>query len=425
MAKQRATIIVELIEDQVKNLLATDEFSQWESEQSFNWGDLVLFNNSFLLRGKSGTVKSDKYLAVRIEEGGRLTPRPLIVYEPGNIINDIKRFSGRQISDDKRRDIRDEVNLERRRLGAITLSLVAGVQPDEPASVEFSSAGAKFDKLVYFPGQEKVVELIERDLIVNQIDNSDVLWHSLPGGLFDAGHELDFEFSFRRALSKLRREAHISVSIDSISDGGSSILTKVVERLERQVVEYGAALKRHQKNLSDAEAKNELLRIAYNFADGAQGLTRLVFGISDLKPVAFWMTINAQFALKLAFDRVPLNLPKGTKPSFEKYRSVIANARNQVFHDIFSLGRTFKVNLPSKAFSGAEMLIFRDYSDRKSSALNFDDRRIVELLEGLTRTTEEVVPFGFWEANLDVMSCTVSVISSLRDSLLVLGGDRL
>ncbi len=44
-----------------------------------------------------------------------------------------------------------------------------------------------------------------------------------------------------------------------------------------------------------------LLRISYNFADGAKSLLTLVVGLSDLKPLLFWLTVLEQSQLAERF----------------------------------------------------------------------------------------------------------------------------
>lgn len=422
MAKSKVTIIVERITTEIQKVVESEFFKEWRQEQSFLPGDVIVFNNSFLFRGRTNTSKSEKFLGLRFDDDSRIAAEPLVLYRPGQIINEIKRLSVKQFGRLEYGSLRDEIRAEQDRLGSIVLSLVGNIGEDESAAVDVSDFGS-IKRLCYSPGQEQV-SLVQDDCVaLNQLENSELLWEATERILeVDSAGDGDLELAFKRGLNLLRNIAHIPVLVDEISETNATVLGKVVDRLDRQVADYANSLRRYRSNLADSEARNELLRIAYNFADGAQGLTKLITGISDLKPLVLWLTLESQLALALAFKTIPLTSSSSEKPSFEKYRTAIANARNHAFHDIFALGRTFKVRLPSDAFSGAEMLIFRDYSARNTSALDFDDRKIVELLDGLTRTSEQAVPAGFWEENQEVMRCTVSLANSLKSALTLLGG---
>jgi hypothetical protein len=119
----------------------------------------------------------------------------------------------------------------------------------------------------------------------------------------------------------------------------------------------------------------------------------------------------------------PFSLVGSAKPSLSRYRSVIAGARNRTFHDIFSIGRPFRVRLSGDAFQHPQLTLFREHG-RRDPALTYADRELVELLEGFTRAAEAPVPGGFWETNLDVMDAVVAVARAVRDALLLLAREQ-
>lgn len=423
MPKSKSAAIADEITRRIQSILASEFFKDWRRQQTILPGDLVIFNNSFLFRGKANTSKSDLYLGVRFGENSRTEAEPVILHRPGAMVNEVKRISGKMADQIESTKLLDEIRAAQNQLGPIVLSLVGGIGKDEPASVSATDLGP-VKNLDFLPEQAEVAVLQGDSISLNQLDNSELIWESARVTLRDAGvGDDELEQTFRSALNALRNAAHIPVMVNEIAPDKPTVLGRVIERLERQVRDYSTALTRYRGNLSDSEARNELLRIAYNFADGAQGLTGLITGISDLKPLILWLTIDSQLMLALAFKRIPFS-SGDKKISFDKYRTSIANARNHAFHDIFALGRTFKAKLPDNAFSGAEMLLFRDYSARRTSALDYDDRRIVELLEALTRTSEQAVPMQFWGENEEVMRCTVNIAKSLKSALILLGQQR-
>ncbi|MGH6876370.1 MAG: hypothetical protein ACREHV_03215, partial [Rhizomicrobium sp.] len=145
---------------------------------------------------------------------------------------------------------------------------------------------------------------------------------------------------------------------------------------------------------------------------------RLMVGVCDLKPVLFWLTIFEQVDLAHQFERLPFSLVGKGKPSLERYRGVIADARNQAFHDVFAFDHPFRVHLPGDALRTPELLLFREYVKRGDSALQFEDRELVELLATLTRTPERPVPVGFWRGNRQVMAAVVDAVRALRRALI-------
>lgn len=167
------------------------------------------------------------------------------------------------------------------------------------------------------------------------------------------------------------------------------------------------------------DALSELLRISYNFADGAKSLLTLVVGLSDLKPLLFWLTVQEQSQLAERFADLPFSLVGKAKPSIDRYRSVIAGARNRAFHDLFAFGRPFHVRLTGDAFRAPELRLFREHSRRREPALQYDDRELVDLLEDFTRAQERPVPEGFWEKNYEVMRAVAEVGRAMQRALVL------
>jgi hypothetical protein len=148
-------------------------------------------------------------------------------------------------------------------------------------------------------------------------------------------------------------------------------------------------------------------------------LITLVVGLSDLKPLLFWLTIAAQSDLTDKFAELPFALVGKAKPSLDRYRTLIAGARNQAFHDVFAFGRPFNVRLGPDAIRDPELHLFREYSRKHGPALDFEDRQVVELLEGLTRVAERPMPMGFWDKNSSVMEGVAEVARALLAGLLL------
>jgi hypothetical protein len=400
-------------------VLGSSQFKRWFGSQRPHEGDLVLLNNSFLLRrdGISVTRKSGDYLCVRIGEDDRAVAKAWVASVPGGLNSQFKLVPSAAAATYQLSALRVAVEEQRKRLGVIVFSLVGKVGSDEPASASFPS-GQHLRELVFDPTQTGVASISGVIATINRLDDIDVVWQALETAASDGNHPLgSVGDSFETTFSALQENAGLPVDIDEVKHDTDSILSHIVTRLEEQIAFYKVALDRHNKDHTDGEALNEVLRIAYNFADGASTLLKLVVGVSDTKPLLFWLTIREQFDLAAAFAALPFAVVGTSKPSLDKYRLVVAAARNQVFHDLFSFGRPFHVRLSGAAFEGATLRLFRDYARKSEAALHFEDRSLVELLQSFTRTPERQLPIGFWDHNLEVMNAVLDVAAGLRTAL--------
>ena len=399
----------------VGRLLGSQTFKDWENHEALQVGDLIVFNNSFLYRESlTGTTKSKKYLCVTLDPDAE----PAILQIDGRINSTFKRIPGRQVDRYRRQELRLSISEELEELGTIVFSLVGRIGEDQPASVDLPT-GTGLAALKYEPGQMEIAAISEKAVLVNRLDDIDAVWQAIARECADADLDSsELAECFEKTFGDLREAAGRPIDVDDIASDAPSILSQVVDGIHEQVAAYEAALASHMANPDDIEALNEVMRIAYNFADGAKDLISLVIGITDLKPLLSWLTIHAQAELAERFGDLPFSLVGKAKPSLEKYRSLVAGARNRAFHDLFAFGRPFRVPLRSDAFQSAALHLFREYK-RSGSALEFKDRQLVELLQGFTRAAERPVPLGFWEQDLTVMKAVEQVATALQRALVL------
>lgn len=416
-ADARIATVCGAIEHQVAQLLESRTYKAWAEPLSLQDGDLVMFNNSFLYReGITGTVKSERYLAVQLDGEGHARLPPVITH--GRINAQFKRIPVRQADESETKALDASVAEELDQLGRIVFALVGEIGDDKPVSVGLPVTG--FDLLRYEPKQSELVKLDGASIAINNLEDVDVLWRALEAEAGAAAVDIaPLTETFEDAVARLSEEAGRPVDIDNVRTDGSSILGDVIGRLNEQIAAYQRSLERHLAKPDDKENLSELLRIAYNFADGAKALITLVVGISDLKPIIFWLTISSQFELADRFADLPFALVGKAKPSLDRYRTVISGARNRAFHDLFSFTRPFQVQLTGDAFRSAELRLFRDYTRRSHPALQFEDRPLIELLERFTRAPERQVPLGFWEGNLEVMRAVESLATAVQEALVL------
>ncbi len=399
----------------VGRILGSRMFEEWTKREPLQVGDLIVFNNSFLYRESlSGTTKSKQYLCVTLDKDAE----PAVLQVDGRINSTFKRIPSRQVDKYRRHELRPSIAAELEELGTIVFSLVGRIGEDQPTSVGLPTASG-FATLQYQPRQAEIADLSESSVLVNRLDDIDAVWQAIARKCAELNvSSAELAECFEKSFADLREAAGRPIDVEDISADAPSILSEVVAGLQDQVAAYETALASHLANPDDIEALNEVMRIAYNFADGAKDLIALVVGLSDIKPLLSWLTIHAQCELAERFGELPFALVGKAKPSLEKYRSLVAGARNRAFHDLFAFGRPFRVPLKSDAFQAAALHLFREYK-RAGSALEFKDRQLVELLQGFTRAAERPVPLGFWEQDLTVMKAVEQVASALHRALVL------
>jgi hypothetical protein len=400
----------------VAGLLGSPTFAEWAKRETLQVGDLIVFNNSFLYRESlTGTTKSKKYLCVTLDKDAE----PAILQIEGRINSTFKRISGRQVDKYRRSELRPSIDEEMAELGVIVFSLVGRIGADQPTNVTLPT-DTGFDLLRYQPEQAEIAEIADGAVMVNRLDDIDVLWQAVARKCAETGTGGTDKLAecFEKSFADLREAAGRPIDVDDIAAEAPSILSEVVSGVHDQVAAYEVALASHLADPDDIESLNEVMRIAYNFADGARDLIALVVGITDMKPLLSWLTIHAQCELAERFGELPFALVGKAKPSLEKYRSLVAGARNRAFHDLFAFGRPFRVPLRSDAFQAAALHLFREYK-RAGSVLEFKDRQLVELLQGFTRSAERPVPLGFWEQDLAVMKSVEQVACALHRALVL------
>lgn len=402
----------------------SDAFGTWADQETLHVGDLVVLNNSFLFReGIRTTKKSNLYLGVGVGESGVSLP-PKVVTSKSNINASFKRVAARTAPKYPSIDLTSAVADEVQNLGEIVFALVGAVGERETVAVPIGSV-ARFENLRFDPSQSALVVFEESLLSVRQLDEIDQLWGAALQLAEAEGIEFgaDAAAGFENALTALQEEAGQPVQIGTVSKEGPSILTEVLSRVDEQTVSFKAALDSYTSG-SSPDTLSEVLRIAYNFADGARALLTLVVGLSDLKPVLFWLTVLEQVRLAEQFAGLPFSLVGKGKPSIDRYRSVIAAARNRAFHDLFAFESPFQVRLTGDAFRTPELRLFREHSRRREPALEYEDRKLVDLLEEFTRSQERPVPAGFWEQNYEVMRAVSEVGRAMLDALVLLHSVR-
>src|SRR5437773_1689297 len=134
------------------------------------------------------------------------------------------------------------------------------------------------------------------------------------------------------------------------------LLDKISMVIEDHLNTYKANISRID---TDPKAMTEILRISYNFVSDVNKLLTLVINLCDLKPVILWLTLSKYINLDNKFKDLPFGFSK-KKASLSDYESIVKNARNKSFHQLFPFNKALRFEL--EALEKVSVTIFSSYT---------------------------------------------------------------
>jgi len=410
--------IVEYIKVSIKTLMNHSSFTDWTSSQTLSPRNHVVVNNSFVFRDVK-TVKSEKYLALTVNENNQIDIKPSIA--KGLCFNlDFKHYTSKSINL-LLTDLDTEVEQEMAQLGYLLFILIGHIEDRTILNVPLGNKA--FQSVSWDPTLVEPVHIDDGQIVVNEVHDEDTLWQKITEHYQSAGNETPdgLREAFGVALDKLQEQALAELHIPPVGKSTQQGITDViVETLREQRNQYSEAVSRlNDSDSSDSTALNEILRTAYNFASDANGYLKLIVSICDLKPIVLWGTIAEHYALSEAFRHLPWTRSRN-KPSLKNYNLTIADARNSSFHNLFPFQKTLNVHLPERALRGAELRIFSEYTKKKENLLIYKDKALVDVLVEFTRARERRVAPRFWRQNLKVMDATIALFAKTSEFVKVL-----
>jgi hypothetical protein len=308
---QRIERISSAVTDQAECILSSEAFKSWVTSESIQADDLIIVNNSFLFREGRSTNKSDNYLGVSVGPSGEVGGPPFVVRTQRGINVQFKRISAKQRPSYELIDLKGAIADQLERLGAIAFSLVGRIGEPEPAEVGLPGVDG-LRAIRYVPDQVALVAFAEGGICLSRLDDLDAIWKAVESNLSDEDVDRPaLSERFETTFHALQEAAGRPVDLGDVGRDGEdvpSILGSILSRMEEQQAVYSTTLEEHRSTPGDAEVYNELLRVAYNFADGARAFLGLVVGVCDLKPVIFWLTVSEQIELAHRFAKLPFSL---------------------------------------------------------------------------------------------------------------------
>jgi len=269
----------------------------------------------------------------------------------------------------------------------------------------------------------------DRYIAVNELVDPEAAWNEIETMVQE---EIDDETeSFQAALSvafgKLQQQAQSRLILPGTESAKSrsSFLSRVHSSVKEQRRLYEEALHRTQRaKTTQASHLNEVLRIAYNFADDAIKVLTLLVSICDLKGIVLWCTLRQHFELAEAFRMLPWTRVKG-KASLKGYQEVVNGARNRAFHNLLGFDRSLFSDLTGVTIKAHSLTLLPAHTRRKGHIpFDYEDRELVEVLSQLTLAPETAVSMEFWKRNANVMTKFEELLDATETTLWLLNAAR-
>jgi hypothetical protein len=227
------------------------------------------------------------------------------------------------------------------------------------------------------------------------------------------------------AYNELLDAATTNVAIPSgqIERPTETVLGQIVNSLEGQKKEYSNAVDALRKAPDDRHALHEVLRIAYNFSTDVLPLMSLFMSVCDLKPLVFWCTVDAQWALYAAFASLPWSA-LGRKESLHEYQGIVSQARNHAFHHLLPFDATVEIDLLNLNVRAEKIRLFLPFGERQGRGVRIQDQEIADVLAEFSRARQLPVSTTFWQANLGVMQASCTLAQCILDSIILIRGAK-
>lgn len=416
--------VAKMIQDSVKQITDRQAFDDWLKKEKATDGDVVVINNSFIYRKPLiKTSKNDQYLCLKVKRGQADT-KNVFVGRPGDLDSDFRLFRAKSANLPKLESLDEALEREMGRLGRLVFVLIGELQ-DVPAAVPVNHAVVKELKFNPSAGSEADLEDAgggKKFIVINQLTDPESAWNTVKPELQQkVGSDLSrLEAAFGVAFERLQDEARLRLVLPSktTSKTGTSFIARLRESVSEQRSLYEAALQKWPSGGATADAHlREAMRIAYNFADDAIKVLQLLVSVADLKAVLLWCTVKEHFDVAEAFRNLPWT-KSDKKPSLERYREIIAGARNRAFHNLLAFDRTIEADLEGVDVKARRLTLLPAYGRRKTTVpFDYEDREMIEILAELTRAPEVAVPFNFWKKNAVVMESFERLLERTEEAL--------
>lgn len=415
--KTKTDELVAKIASNTTQLTSSNEFQEWLKGESLHDGDLIVINNSVLYRDVK-TKKSLKYLGLNILSVSPLSFNIKIIKYPEEQRKnaDFSRLPKNRITGNLEiTDLDKAIEEELVSLGRLILILIGEIDASE--IFEQTINHVLFNKIVLDSTMDVPLRLQGQTILVREIPDTELLWEQFVKA-YGQGLSLPDNFvgEFSTALSELKKKSFVKLRIPDLKIlPQNCFIDQIIFALKQTMEEYANSLANCANPNQNRMEYNNILRIAYTFAEEIIRVLRLMISISDLKPLIFWLTIYEQFQFSYAIKSLPWE-KLGTKADLKKYVETVKSARNKAFHNLLQFNQTVDVQMENITIRPKKLRLFTEFTS-KGNIFEYEDKELIETLIEFTRAGESYVSFDFWKRNLEVMVSALYLLEAISSSL--------
>jgi hypothetical protein len=397
---------------EIANVTKTTSFKDWlNAEQVSTTGNqFVAINNSFIFRESIKTVKSVKYIGFEISPAKKFDTKKIFIVEGIGFNSHFKLFT--LTSNHKKTKLEDAIKEELKEIGEVLYTIVGEIQDVNDISEPLSNS--HFKKIILIPTLATDFQIVGDEIQIKDYSDRELIWTKIEAHCKTNSLDIadNLPGSIDKAITFFQNNAFSTLSLPKKFNPATKYL---LDKISMVIEDH---LKTYKTNISnidtDPKAMIEILRISYNFVSDVNKLLALVINLCDLKPIILWMTISKYFNLDNKFKELPFGFSK-KKASLSDYESVIKNARNKSFHQLFPFNKSLRFELA--ALEKVSVTIFSNHGNKDGNKMTYKDQELYDLLRSFTRVNEQLVSKNFWIKNEEVMKAVHELINATSEGI--------
>jgi len=385
----------------------TTSFKEWLVNETISpaGNQFIAVNNSFIFRENIKTVKSEKYIAFDISRTKSFDTQKIYIVEGISFNTHFKLYT--LTVNHKKTKLEDAIKDELKEIGEVLYTIVGDIQDVNDISEPLSNT--HFKKITLSPTLATDFQVVGDEILIKDYSDRELIWTKIDAhckaNSFDIAENLPS--SIDKAITIFQNNAFSTLSLPKKFNTTTKYL---LDKISMVIEDHLKTYKSNINNIdTDPKAMIEILRISYNFVSDVNKLLVLVINLCDLKPIILWLTLSKYFNLDNKFKDLPFGFSK-KKASLSDYESVIKNARNKSFHQLFPFNKSLRFEL--EALEKVSVTIFSNHGKKDGNKMTYKDQELYDLLRSFTRVNEQVVSKNFWIKNEDVMQAVHELVNA-------------
>lgn len=397
---------------EVTTVTRTTSFKNWLANQTISptVNQFVAINNSFIFRKNIKTVKSGKYIAFDISNTKKFDPKKIYIIEGIGFISHFKLFT--PTPNHAKTSLLDAIKSELKEIGEVIYTIVGDIQDINDISEPLTNT--HFKKITLSPTLAKDFQIIGDEITIKDYTNREQIWTNIKSHCEANSLNIadNLPTLIDRAISNFQNNAFSTLTLPKKFDPKTKYL---LDKISMVIEDHLRIYKDNIHNIdTNQKAMIEILRISYNFVSDVNKLLAFVINLCDLKPIILWLTLSKYFNLDNKFKDLPFGFSK-KKASLSDYESIIKNARNKSFHQLFPFNKSLRFEL--KSLEKVSVTIFSNHGKKDGNKMTYKDQKLYDLLRSFTRVNEQVVSKNFWIKNEYVMQAVNELINATSNGI--------